>query len=69
MNTMPFEDLEQAYETLASAIDAAGEAREAQFFARLVLLLAHDLGDIERFKTAVESALDGLSDARTVTQS
>jgi Protein of unknown function (DUF2783) len=65
MNTMPFEDLEQAYETLASAIDAAGVASEAQFFARLVLLLAHELGDIERFKSAVAAALDGLPEARS----
>jgi hypothetical protein len=65
MSTMPFEDIEQAYETLALAIDAAGEARESQFFSRLTLLLAHELGDIERFKAAVKAALDDLPEARS----
>jgi hypothetical protein len=61
---MAFEDLEQAYEMLAQSIDAAGEAREAQFFSRLALLLAHDLGDIERFRSAIVAALDGLPNAK-----
>ncbi len=60
MSKMAFEDFETAYEVLAQAIDIAGEARETQFFSRLVLLLAHELGAIEPFKTAVEAALDGL---------
>jgi hypothetical protein len=60
MSTMSFEDLESAYALLAKAIDAAGEEREAQFFTRLALLLAHDIGDIGIFRTAVEAALEEL---------
>ena len=46
MSAMPFEDFETAYETLATAIDQAGPAREALFLTRLALVLAHELGDI-----------------------
>jgi hypothetical protein len=60
MSTMPFEDLESAYETLALAIDTAGAQREALFLARLVLLLGHEVGDITRFRNAIEAALAGL---------
>lgn len=60
MSTMPFEDFETAYETLATAIDKAGPAREALFLTRLTLVLGHELGDIAAFKKAIETALDGL---------
>ena len=62
MSTMPFEDLEAAYETLAVAIDSAGAEREALFLTRLALLLAHELGDVAAFKTAIRTALEGLAD-------
>ena len=60
MSKMPFDDLEAAYEALATAIDAAGETREALFLTRLTLLLGHELGDITAFKSAIRAALDGL---------
>jgi hypothetical protein len=60
MSTMPFEDLESAYETLAQAIDAAGVQREALFLTRLALLLGHELGDITAFRKAVRAALEGI---------
>jgi hypothetical protein len=60
MSTMPFEDLESAYETLAKAIDAAGVQREALFLTRLALLLGHELGDITAFRKAVRAALEGI---------
>jgi len=60
MSTMPFEDFETAYETLATAIDQAGPGREALFLTRLALVLAHELGDIAAFKSAIRTALDGL---------
>jgi hypothetical protein len=41
MSAMPFEDFETAYETLATAIDQAGPAREALFLTRLALVLGH----------------------------
>jgi hypothetical protein len=60
MSQMPFDNLEDAYETLATAIDAAGEQKEALFLTRLALLLAHELGDIAAFKAAVATALEEL---------
>jgi hypothetical protein len=59
MSSMSFDNLETAYEVLAKAIDQAGEAAEARFFTRLALLLAHELGEIEPFRRAVEAALEG----------
>ena len=60
MTAMRSEDFEAAYETLAMAIDNAGEKREALFLTRLALLLAHELGDIATFKRAVQAALEEL---------
>ena len=62
MTTMPFEDLEAAYETLAMAIDSAGPEREALFLTRLALVLGHELGDIAAFRNAVRTALEGVAD-------
>jgi hypothetical protein len=67
MKTMPFPDLEQAYEALAEAIDSAGPGQEALFLAKLALTLAHRLGDLAEFKQAIGIALQDLpllSDAR-----
>ena len=58
--SMPFDDLEAVYETLATAIDAAGAEREALFLTRLALVLGHKLGDITAFSEAVATALEGL---------
>lgn len=60
MSTMPFEDLESAYEALATAINSAGAPREALFLTRLALVLGHELGDIATFKSAIRTALEGL---------
>ena len=60
MSTMPFEDFETAYETLATAIDQAGPEREALFLTRLALVLVHELSDITVFRKAAAAALDGL---------
>ena len=60
MSPMPFEDLEAAYETLAVAIDSAGPEREALFLTRLALVLGHELGDIDAFRSAIQTALEGL---------
>jgi hypothetical protein len=61
MSQMPFDDLESAYETLATAIDTAGEQKEALFLARLALVLAHEIGDIAAFRKAVANALEDLA--------
>ena len=60
--TMPFDDLETAYETLAMAIDTAGAQREALFLTRLALVLGHELGDIAAFRSAIGTALEGLEE-------
>jgi hypothetical protein len=60
MSPMPFEDLEGAYETLATAIDSAGPEQEALFLTRLALLLSNELGDIAVFRSAIQAALEGL---------
>ena len=60
MSAMPFEDFEAAYEALATAIDSAGERREALFLTRLALVLGHELGDVRAFKQSIKTALDGL---------
>ncbi|UWQ85925.1 hypothetical protein [Leisingera caerulea] len=39
------EDLESIFETLARALDAAGEEQHAALLAKLVLLLSRDLDD------------------------
>jgi hypothetical protein len=58
--TMPFEDLERAYETLAQAIDRAGPEHEALFLTRLALVLAHRMGRVDVFEHAVATALDDI---------
>jgi len=60
MSKMPFDDLEAAYEALATAIDTAGEQREALFLTRLALVLGHELGDIAAFRSAIRTALEDL---------
>ena len=60
MSVMPFEDLESAYETLATAIDSAGAERQALFLTRLALVLGHELGDLELFKNSIATAIEGL---------
>jgi hypothetical protein len=60
MSAMPFDDFETAYEALATAIDSAGEVREALFLTRLALVLGHELGDIAVFRNAINTALEGL---------
>ena len=62
MTTMPFEHLEQAYDALAEAIDRAGPRSEALFLTKLALALAHRLGDLDSFSSAVAEALQDLAE-------
>ncbi|MFT3666975.1 DUF2783 domain-containing protein [Piscinibacter sp.] len=52
--------LEDVYDTLAEAIDQAGEARASIFLVKLALLNANALGDAARFRRHVEIALRDL---------
>lgn len=57
--TLPFSDLEQAYETLATTLDALPEEQERLFLAQLALALAHRVGDVDRVMAAIEEARRG----------
>jgi hypothetical protein len=69
MTTLPFTDLETAYETLARAIDTAGRENESLFLAKLALVLAHQSGDIAMFKQAVATALEDIAEGRAAAES
>jgi hypothetical protein len=58
MLTEPQRD--EFYTHCAHAINTAGRERESLLLARLALLLADALGDIERAKAAVDAALKDL---------
>lgn len=53
---LPFEDLEQVFETLAQAIDEVGAGQERLFLAKLALTLSHKLGDLDQITDAIEIA-------------
>jgi hypothetical protein len=48
--------LEQSFRAVAQALDATPEHEEVNFLARLVLVLADEIRDGERFQRAVERA-------------
>lgn len=52
--------LEAAYDSLAAAIDRAGEAKAQTFLVKLALLNANALADAERFREHIEIALRDL---------
>ncbi|RVT49995.1 DUF2783 domain-containing protein [Rubrivivax albus] len=54
MLTLP--GLEATYDSLAEAIDAAGEAHSEKMLVKLVLLLAQDLGDADRVAALIATA-------------
>jgi hypothetical protein len=53
-------DLEQTYEALARKIDEVGEGRSELFLAKLVLLLAHENGDVAAVSRLIENAAASL---------
>ncbi len=55
--TLEFAELEQVYDLLAEAIDEAGPEREALFLAKLAMLLARQVPDVECIRDAVATAL------------
>ncbi len=54
---LPFADLERIYDELAEAIDATGPQHERVFLAKLVLRLAHELGDGARVSALIGECL------------
>jgi hypothetical protein len=59
-NTLSIPGLETVYDTLATAIDQAGEAKSRLFLVKLALLNANALGDPVLFALQVETALRNL---------
>jgi hypothetical protein len=59
-----FDDLEQAYEALAVAIDQAGPQHEAVFLAKLSLVLAERLRSAADFEACIAVALCDLPQHR-----
>lgn len=55
--TLEFAELEQVYDLLAEAIDEAGPEQEAVFLAKLALLLARQVPDVDCIREAVATAL------------
>ncbi len=58
---LPFADLEQVYETLATTLDALPEEQERLFLAQLALALAHRVPDVARVREAIEEARRGMA--------
>lgn len=50
------EDIENIYDELYQAIDQAGPEQEAKMLAKLVLILANQLGDCEQVLGAIKIA-------------
>lgn len=59
-STLGIAGLETVYDTLATAIDEAGEARSELFLVKLALLQAQALGEAELFRQQVQAALKDL---------
>lgn len=53
---LPFTKLELVYEQLAEAIDRAGEANEALFLTKLVMVMAQHSGETLDFACCLEVA-------------
>lgn len=53
-------DVEAIYATLAEAIDRVTPEKSELFLAKLALLMAHELDDLDRVRALIESAELGL---------
>ncbi|MFC7048346.1 DUF2783 domain-containing protein [Emcibacter nanhaiensis] len=62
MTDMAFEDLEKTYDRLAEVLDEVGEEKHALLLAKLVMILAHKIGDPEEVEQALLNAREGLLD-------
>ncbi|MBR0754412.1 hypothetical protein JQ604_19690 [Bradyrhizobium jicamae] len=58
MSALAFGDLEQFYDELAQAIDAAGPQGEQLFLAKLVVLMASEWGTLPRLLQMVAACLN-----------
>lgn len=60
MSTLTFAELEEVYESVAHAIDIAGAEKRDVFLAKLVLMLAKNIGDQAQVLGAIEDCLKDL---------
>lgn len=60
MKSMPFPELETAYDALAAAIDKAGADKELLLLTKLALVLADRVGGIDTFIEALRVAQEDL---------
>ena len=59
-STLTISSLETVYDTLATAIDQAGQDKSQLFLVKLALLQANALGDAEAFQFLIQTALQDL---------
>ncbi|MEY4122619.1 MAG: hypothetical protein RLZZ457_1457 [Pseudomonadota bacterium] len=60
VHALTIPDLETVYDTLATAIDQAGQDKASLFLVKLALLNANALASAEVFQTHVQAALQDL---------
>ena len=60
VNALTIPDLETVYDTLATAIDQAGQEKASLFLVKLALLNANALASAEVFQVHVQAALQDL---------
>ena len=58
-------ELKRSFRAVAEAIDGMPEAETTDFLARLVLILASDLNDAEKFERAVQRAKAAIKQQET----
>lgn len=59
--TLAIDDLEAYWDSLATAVDAAGPERDKLFLAKLAVLLGDEIGDLARLAALVATALQDLA--------
>jgi hypothetical protein len=59
-HTLSIQDLETVYDTLATAIDQAGQEKASLFLVKLALLNANALASADIFQAHVQSAMQDL---------
>lgn len=60
LNALTIPDLEEVYDSLATAIDQAGQEKASLFLVKLALLNANALASADVFQSHVQAALQDL---------
>jgi hypothetical protein len=59
-SSLPFADLEDAYDMIAAGIDTAGKEKANLFLAKFALALASQVGDASKVRAAIDASLKDL---------